>query len=307
MSKVLVTESYLAQIANAIRAKLGVATTYKPSQMPAAITSIPTGTTPTGTVNITQNGTTDVTQYASANVQVPNSYAAGDEGKVVSNGALVAQTAHAEVTQNGTIDTTLNNSVTVNVSGGGGTLSWRDTFSVNWDFSNPVNTRGNTTYSAGSTTGQVFTIDGWHIYGGIVELVTGGLKLTRYSAGSAGYFMQRYQNTATAAMVGREFTLSCIVDGVLAYRTANMPSANAGTAGTSANGVYFRIWNYGQQVAVTIDVGEDTGSHVVQAIKLEAGATQTLATQVNGVWVLNNSMDANTEYVKARNGIVTNS
>ena len=53
-------------------------------------------------------------------MNVPNSYSAGDEGKVVSNGALVAQTAHAEVTENGTIDTTLNNSVTINVSGGGG-------------------------------------------------------------------------------------------------------------------------------------------------------------------------------------------
>ena len=56
--------------------------------------------------------------YSPVNVSVPNSYAAGDEGKVVSNGALVAQTAHAEVTSNGTIDTTLNNSVVVNVSGG---------------------------------------------------------------------------------------------------------------------------------------------------------------------------------------------
>ena len=59
--------------------------------------------------------------YSPVSVSVPNSYTAGDEGKVVSNGALVAQTAHAEVTQNGTIDTTLNNSVVVNVSGGGGT------------------------------------------------------------------------------------------------------------------------------------------------------------------------------------------
>lgn len=62
--------------------------------------------------------------YSPVIVDVPNSYTAGDEGKVVSNGALVAQTAHAEVTQNGTIDTTLNNSVTVNVSGGGGALTF---------------------------------------------------------------------------------------------------------------------------------------------------------------------------------------
>ncbi len=63
--------------------------------------------------------------YSPVTVDVPNSYAAGDEGKVVSNGELVAQTAHAEVTQNGPIDTTLNDSVVVNVSGGGDeVLTW---------------------------------------------------------------------------------------------------------------------------------------------------------------------------------------
>lgn len=73
-------------------------------------------------LNVTENGTVTAPSgkaYTPVTVNVPNSYSASDEGKVVSNGALVAQTAHAEVTQNGTVDTTLNNSVTVNVSGSG--------------------------------------------------------------------------------------------------------------------------------------------------------------------------------------------
>lgn len=80
----------------------------------------PTGTQ---TVNVTQNGTTtvDVTAYENAQItaNVPNTYTSSDEGKVVSNGALVAQGSDT-VTQNGTVDTTLTNSLTVNVSGGGG-------------------------------------------------------------------------------------------------------------------------------------------------------------------------------------------
>ena len=112
-----IDDSILTAIANAIRTKLSSSDTYKPSEMATAIGSISGGITPTGTKQINTNGTHDVTAYASAEVNVPNSYSAGDEGKVVSNGALVAQTSDS-VTQNGTVDTTLINSLTVNVSGG---------------------------------------------------------------------------------------------------------------------------------------------------------------------------------------------
>lgn len=77
------------------------------------------GITPTGTKQITANGQgIDVYSYQYADVAVPNSYSASDEGKVVSNGALVAQSSDT-VTANDTYDTTLINSLTVNVSGGG--------------------------------------------------------------------------------------------------------------------------------------------------------------------------------------------
>ena len=70
-----------------------------------------------GTKSITANGTgIDVTTYEKVDVSVPNTYSASDEGKVVSSGALVAQTAHADVTpttSDQTIDTTTNNSLKV--------------------------------------------------------------------------------------------------------------------------------------------------------------------------------------------------
>lgn len=144
MSKVLVSEEYLEDIADAIRDKLGGSAEYTPGQMAAAIGSIETGSTPVGTIPIAANGTVDVTQYASAEVNVqPNLQAktatqngdvepdSGYDGlsKVTVNvsgggGTLISKT----ITQNGTYDPADDNAdgysgVVVNVSGGGGGLS----------------------------------------------------------------------------------------------------------------------------------------------------------------------------------------
>ena len=118
MAKVLVTESHLEDIADAIRGKLGGSATYKPGQMAAAIESIPDAPTLVSK-SISANGSydpgdDDADGYSAVTVSVPNSYAAGDEGKVVSSGALVSQTQRS-VSANGTYDTTTNNQTVVSV------------------------------------------------------------------------------------------------------------------------------------------------------------------------------------------------
>jgi hypothetical protein len=192
--------------------------------------------------------------------------------------------------------------VTVNVSGGGGSI-WRDSFSVNWDFSNPVNTRGQTQYS---NSGKIYSLDGWQLQGGTLDIVSGGIKLSRYSSGTPGYFMQRYKPTPTDAFVGKQMIATAIIDGVLNSFTTTMTSGSGGKGGMTVNGVTIRFYNYGSEVAFTIDIADENKDKIIQAVKFETGSEQTLATQVNGIWVLNQQMDADTELIKIGMGLVNN-
>ena len=115
-------------IASAITTKGGtVASGAGFEDFSTAIGTIPSGGSATLiTKNISANGTYNASSdsadgYSSVTVAVPNTYSAGDEGKVVSNGALVAQSARPDtITTNGSYITTNYNSVTVNVPTGGG-------------------------------------------------------------------------------------------------------------------------------------------------------------------------------------------
>lgn len=84
MAKVLITESYLEDIADAIRVKAETSDTFFPSEMASAIMGIDTtGFIPTGEIPITSNGTYDVTNYASAEVNVPTGSTINNQNKSV--------------------------------------------------------------------------------------------------------------------------------------------------------------------------------------------------------------------------------
>ena len=125
MSKKLYEESNISAIADAIRNKNGSSDSYKVSQMASAILAI-SPDSDLEPLSVNQNGTyhpsANKDGFSSVSVAVPNSYAAGDEGKVVKNGALASQTSRT-ISDNGTYDTTENNEVVVQVSGGGGSAT----------------------------------------------------------------------------------------------------------------------------------------------------------------------------------------
>lgn len=109
MAKYTTLSSLFTAIADAIRAKGSGSGKIIADDFPDMIGRISTGITPTGTKTITANGTHDVTNYASANVNVPAS-------GITPSGSI-------NITANGTHDVTSYASAVVNVPSSGITPS----------------------------------------------------------------------------------------------------------------------------------------------------------------------------------------
>lgn len=198
------------------------------------------------------------------------------------------------------------NPVMLGGSGGGsGDIPWNDNFSVNWDFTNPVNTRGQSSYGSANL---IYTLDGWQLQDGKLDIESGGIRLTRYSSGTAGFFMQRYSSAWTSAFIGRSMIVSAVVDDTLGSFAVTISSGSGPKGdGMTVSGVSVRLYNYGSELAMTVDIGEDAQDHLLQGIKLEVGSVSTLARVVGGVLVFNKTAIAEEERIKVAAGMVRNS
>lgn len=160
----------------------------------------------------------------------------------------------------------------------------------NWYFGNPVNQRGQTSY-----TGVGYTIDRWKSLNHPLSIQTGSIKVTCNSGASLNYALQQLLEDA---IIGEQYTISALI-----------------LENTTTSGIAFRAGQYTTPVLLgtglfaatftanstmkTQGVGiqfcnrtVDNGKYfVVKAIKLELGSQQTLAHKEDGAWVLNEIPD----------------
>ena len=225
---------------------------------------------PTATKQITENGTYDVTNYSSAFVSV-------SEG---SGSTLIPKI----ITQNGTYNPTDDNAdgyseVTVNVSTN--PIVTNESICRNWDFSNPVNTRGQTSYTS------AMAINGWRCTSGsTIEIVQDGIKLSK---STSDFIFYQQLAIDSGDFNNKDATFSCLVNGVLYTDQVNIGTATGTIKAFNIDGVYINFArDSNTQLAFSIwsNLASIPSDMIIQAIKAEFGNAQTLAKQSGQDWVL---------------------
>ena len=292
MGQVLVTESYLQDIADAIRAKYGNSTKYTPSSMASAILSIPGGgatinnqattVTPTETQQaityssgytglstvtvkgipstyvgsgVTTKGATTITPTTSAQTAVNSSvYTTGVIKVAAIPSCYVLPSGTMSITTNGTKDVKSYAAVDVNVSGGGVN---NQTKSVD-----PTESQQLVTYDSG--------------YTGLSTVTVTGIPSTFVGSGVAR------KDSSNVSLSGSTFTAPAGYYSVAATKamssgTAGTPTATKGSVSSNSITVTPSVTN----VTGYITGGTKTGTAIsVSASQLVAG---TASISSNGV------------------------
>lgn len=147
----------------------------------------------------------------------------------------------------------------------------------NWYFGNPVNQRGQTSY-----TGAGYGIDRWTYHADANVLIKDGYIELSTSIANEIYFMQKFEKSLP---IGAIFTFSVLEEnGTLTAITQKIGDA-------TVNGVLSSGTGFNLDATRAAIIVKNTTASEIKAVKLELGSTQTLAHQENGVWVLNEIPD----------------
>lgn len=153
----------------------------------------------------------------------------------------------------------------------------------NWDFTNPVNQRGQTTYL--STSGEIPTIDRWRAGANMkVEVVSGGIKLTG-QGGQYRNFRQTIENPERLA--GKQVTVSLNVLACTGKFSSYFQYGSTSTSGAIINAGDTGIKKFTVTLPSASDMGGVLKFHIgnsndadvsltLASVKLEIGGVSTL-------------------------------
>ena len=152
----------------------------------------------------------------------------------------------------------------------------------NWYWGNPVNQRGQTSYTG--TDFATYSIDRWLCHGSM-HLSNGEIEVSREgSPYGYGYFLQKLG----CSIDGKTVTASVLTsDGVLRWGTLVATSEEQTVPGTDDDLSGLKVSSNSFKFAI----GSTDNVYKIIAVGLELGSQQTLAHQENGVWVLNEIPD----------------
>ncbi len=148
----------------------------------------------------------------------------------------------------------------------------------NWYWGNPVNQRGQTSYTG--TDFATYSIDRWLCHGS-VRLSNGAIEVSREgSPYGYGYFLQKLGCSIDGKTVAASVLTS---DGVLRWGTLVATSEEQTVPGTDDDMSGLKV----SSNSFKFSIGSYDNVYKIIAVGLELGSQQTLAHQENGVWVLN--------------------
>lgn len=164
----------------------------------------------------------------------------------------------------------------------------------NWYFGNPINQRGQTSYTGGR-----YAVDRWKIGDGVTAALANGALNISYS--TPGWNL--VEPLDNMLVPGVTYTLSCIYkasvnpirlvvawgDSQFFYNEASPISDDWALAQITGTIPANATISFNQVVIQSLD--SSAGDFSLKAVKLELGSQQTLAHQENGAWVLNEIPD----------------
>lgn len=162
-----------------------------------------------------------------------------------------------------------------------------ETLLINWDFTNPINQRGQSTYT-NSTSTYIYTIDRWRLKNGTVNINTNSIEFLNSQSAKTAVLGQ--VTAAHPSIEGKPLTFSAVVNGKLYALNINsgwtFPSSGSTALSNVAATENMRMYVYARndkrlevQFYISSTVSVNTSFSITKC-KLELGTGSTLESSI---------------------------